>query len=113
MDSKGEAIFEGGVNLILNPPPAAKVGVAYGGCWVRVEADDEGAFTVRLFGTASYGNRSLTEHVDLDDPGLAPLKAAIGQVINAYSEQIKFLTLQSAYAARHYAVTHGEMKEDA
>jgi len=111
--SEGTTAPTGEIKLTLNPPTAEKTGVVYGGCWVRAELDDEGNFTVRLFGQAAYAGRSVSDHVDLTDTGLTPIKDALAQVLSAYGKEAENTVMQSAFAARAFAQAQGEIKEEA
>lgn len=104
----GESINAGRVKLSLNPPEPEKEGVEYKGHWVRAELDDEGNFTIRLFGSAQYGSRSLSGYEDLNDPGLEPIKDMLTQVLEAYGPGAKIKTMSSAFAARSFAINQGE-----
>ena len=105
--SEGTVGTIGGLNLTLNPPKPEEAGVSYDGDWLRVELDDD-KLTVRIFGQATYGTRKCIHHEDIDDPGLAPLKAVLKQVLDAYGEQVKSDTVQAAYAARSFALGQKE-----
>lgn len=104
----GKAINAGRIKLTLNPPKVTEEGVTYKGHWVRAELDDEGNFVVRLFGSAQYGNRSLSDHTDLTDPGLEPIKEMLEQVLEEYGEHAKTTAMASAFAARSFALNQGE-----
>lgn len=104
----GGTAHSGRVKLILNPPKPEEDGVAYKGHWVRAELDDEGNFTVRLFGSAQYGSRSLSDHVDLTDEGLAPVKDMLQQILDAYGDHAKVKAMSSAFEARTFALNQGE-----
>lgn len=104
----GEMSYTGDVKLELNPPTAQEEGVNYGGHWVRAELDDEGEFTVRLYGTATYGSRTLSDFTELTDPGLKPIKDMLAQVLRAYGPHAQTTTMASAYAARSFALNQGE-----
>lgn len=108
VNSGGEVTNAGRVQLVLNPPKAEEEGVTYKGHWIRAELDDEGNFTVRLFGSAQYGSRSLSDHVDLTDPGLAPVKDMLQQVLDAYGPHAKTQAMSSAFQARSFALNQGE-----
>jgi len=104
----GKTRSAGGVTLKLNPPEPKKEGVNYAGSWVRAELDDEGKFTVRIFGQAQYGDRTLSDHVELTDPGLEPIKDMLAQVLDAYAETIKTAAMGGAFTARAFALGQGE-----
>lgn len=108
VNTGGETTNAGRVTLTLNPPTPEEDGVTYKGHWVRAELDDEGNFTVRLFGSAQYGSRSLSDHVDLTDEGLAPIKDMLAQVLEAYGDHAKTKAMSSAFAARSFALNQGE-----
>lgn len=104
----GETVNAGRVKLTLNPPKPEEEGVEYKGHWVRAELDDEGNFSVRLFGSAQYGSRSLSDHMELTDPGLAPIQDMLQQVLEAYGLAAQATAMSSAYAARAFALKQGE-----
>lgn len=104
----GDIVNAGRIKLVLNPPKPAEEGVTYMGHWVRAELDDEGNFTVRLFGSAQYGSRSLSDHLELTDPGLEPIKEMLAQVLEAYGEHAKVTAMSSAFTARKFALDQGE-----
>ena len=104
----GKTTSAGRVKLTLNPPAAKKEGVTYKGHWVRAELDDEGNFTVRIFGQAQYGDRDSSNHVDLTDEGLEPIKEMLEQVLEAYGDVIKTTAMESAFVARAFAIAQGE-----
>ncbi len=108
VSTNGEVGGSGRVKLVLNPPKAEEEGVIYKGHWVRAELDDEGNFTVRLFGSAQYGSRSLADHVDLTDKGLAPVKDMLQQILDAYGNHAKTKAMSSAFQARSFALNQGE-----
>jgi hypothetical protein len=105
---EGETTAAGRVKLTLNPPAAKEEGVEYKGDWIRAELDNDGVFTVRLFGQAQYGDRMSVDHVDLTDPGFEPIKDMLSQVLEAYSPSIKTKAMAGAFTARAFAIAQGE-----
>jgi hypothetical protein len=108
-DVGGKTSAIGALDLQLNPPEAETSGVEYSETWARAEFA-EGKMTVRIFGRAEYAGRSVTDHRDIEDKGLAPLKDAFKTIIAAYEPQIKEIVMDAAYAARTKAKQLGEVK---
>lgn len=110
---EGGTIASGNITLILNPPtPEASGEVSYEGAWVRAELDGD-KLTVVVRGQASYAGRTSTSSIDLDlvsEPGLAPLAAALQQILDAYGPMVRGATLDHAYRSLAYAKAQGEVK---
>lgn len=105
----GASSQTGAITLVLNPPPAAQTGVDFDESWVRAELTTDG-LKVQVFAQVKYAGRTSVSSIDIsDDPGIAPLKGALEQVLAAYGDSAKGQALTHGFAARAFAQGQGEL----